>query len=156
LDALLVARLKLEEIGLKHIKTYDELEKFCEGFYQFLLTKNPYIKSKNVKLYRGFLRQANRYMLQLLRNFTCQGCGKNDNGYGLHFHHVQPKTKEAKVSHLVKSGWKQALRETLLCLYLCNECHSKEHSKGHQIYGNNAIINRWRHTYIQKMLGSTE
>ena len=107
-----MARLKLEEIGLKHIKTYDELEVFCEGLYQFLLTKNPYSRSKEVNLYYGFIRQANRYILQLLRNFTCQGCGKTDNGHGLHFHHVQPKTKISKVSHLVKFGWKKALRET--------------------------------------------
>jgi hypothetical protein len=146
----------LEEIGLKHIKTYDELEKFCSNLYKFILTKNPYSATHNKALYFQFRYQVNRYLVQFLRDFTCQRCGKQSKKQGLHFHHVDPKTKTAKVSSLMKYGWRQALRESLLCLYLCEECHYKEHLKEGESHGNHAVIDRWRHTYIQNLLGSTE
>ena len=151
-----MARLKLEEIGLKHIKTYNELEVFCGGLYKFILAKNPYRPLDNRALYCRFRDHANRYIIQFLRNFSCQGCGKRTKIHGLHFHHVDPNTKTAKVSSLMKDGWRQALPESLLCLYLCEECHYKEHFKESEYYGNHAVIDRWRHTYIQNLLGSTE
>jgi len=151
-----VARLKLEEIGLKHIKTYNELEKFCASLYEFLLTKNPYKQKSDGKLYFNFRVHLNKYIITLLRNFTCQGCGKYSVSFRFHFHHVDPNTKTAKVSSLMQTGWRQALRESLVCLYLCEECHYKEHFKESEHHGNHAVIDRWRHTYIQNLLGNPE
>ena len=52
-------RLKLGEIGLKHIDTFDKLVAFCEGFCKFLLSKNPHPRYDAIK-YRAYSRQCRR------------------------------------------------------------------------------------------------
>ena len=57
-------RLKLEEIGLKHIDTFNKLEKLCLGFHKFLLSKNPF-ESRKKKGYDAYRYQIRMYILAL-------------------------------------------------------------------------------------------
>jgi hypothetical protein len=154
LDALLVERLKLEEIGLKHIDTFEKLTKFYKGFHDFLLSKNPYIRKKAG--YSAYRYQVRMYILGLLRNFTCEHCNKIDLKRSLHFHHVNPETKRFRISRIGSHSLIKGLKESLKCIYLCDECHYKEHLKMGDYYGYFETIDRWRHPYLQNLLGSTD
>jgi hypothetical protein len=156
LDALLVERLKLEEIGLKHIDTFDKLVAFCEGFYKFLLSKNPYPRY-NASKYFAYLRYCRMYLFVLLKNFKCEQCGTVNTKRAMNFHHENPKKKRDKISRLVRrESFRKSLPELFKCIYVCDECHYQEHLKMGDYYGYFEIIDRWRHPYIQNMLGSTE
>ena len=147
-------RLKLEEIGLKHIDTFDKLIKFYKGFHGFLLSKNPYIRKKAG--YDAYRYQVRMYILGLLRNFTCEHCNKIDLKRSLHFHHVNPETKRFRISRIGSHSLTKGLKESLKCIYLCDECHYQEHLKMGDYCGYFETIDRWRHTYIQSVLGSTD
>ena len=147
-------RLKLGEIGLKHIDTFDKLIKFCKGFQGFLLSKNPYIRKKTG--YDAYRYQVRMYILGLLRNFTCEHCGVINLKRSLHFHHINPKTKRFRISRIGQHNFILGLQESLKCKYLCDECHYQEHLKMGDYYGYFETIDRWRHTYIQSVLGSTD
>ncbi len=149
-------RLKLEEIGLKHIKTFKELEAFCKGFYSFLLSKNIYSKKNEQARYNTFRRHLKSYIVCFLRNFSCEHCGTTNKKRALHFHHINPDTKINKVSTCIQNGLIHGVKESLKCLYLCDECHYKEHLRLGDYYGYYEVIDRWRYTYIQNLLGSTE
>ena len=154
MDALLAERLKLEEIGLKHIDTFDKLEQFCKSFHSFLLCKNPYIR-KAIG-YDAYRYQVRMYILVLLRNFTCEHCSKTDLKRSLHFHHIDPETKRFRISRIGSHSLTKGLKESLKCKYLCDECHYQEHLKMGDYYGYFETIDRWRHTYIQSVLGSAD
>ena len=147
-------RLKLEEIGLKHIDTFDKLIKFYKGFHNFLLSKSPYIRNKTG--YHAYRYQVRMYILGLLRNFTCEHCDKIDLKRSLHFHHVNPETKRFRISRIGSHSLTKGLKEALKCIYLCDECHYKEHLKMGDYYGYFETIDRWRHPYLQNLLGSTD
>ena len=147
-------RLKLGEIGLKHIDTFDKLTKFCKGFQGFLLSKNPYIRKKTG--YDAYRYQVRMYILGLLRNFTCEHCGIINLKRSLHFHHINPKTKRFRISRIGQHNFILGLQESLKCNYLCDECHYQEHLKMGDYYGYFETIDRWRHPYIQNLLGSTD
>ena len=147
-------RLKLEEIGLKHIDTFDKLTQFCKGFHAFLLSKNQYIRKKTG--YDAYRYQVRMYILGLLRNFTCEHCGIVNLKRSLHFHHINPETKRFRISRIGSHSIINGLKESLKCRYLCDECHYQEHLKMGDYYGYFETIDRWRHTYIQSVLGSTD
>ena len=147
-------RLKLGEIGLKHIDTFDKLIKFYKGFHNFLLSKNLYTRNKAG--YHAYRYQVRMYILGLLRNFTCEHCNKIDLKRSLHFHHINPETKRFRVSRIGQHNFITGLKESLKCRYLCDECHYQEHLKMGDYYGYFETIDRWRHTYIQSVLGSTD
>ena len=154
MDVLLAERLKLEEIGLKHINTFRKLEEFCRGFYKFLLSKNPFVrKGMGYDSYRYNIRM---YILGFLRNFTCEHCNKIDLKRSFHFHHINPKEKKFKISRIGQRNFIIGLQESLKCLYLCDECHYQEHLKMGDYYGYFEVIDRWRHTYIQNLLGGSD
>ena len=155
LDALLVERLKLEEIGLKHIDTFNKLEKLCLGFHKFLLSKNPF-ETRKKKGYDAYRYHIRMYILVLLRNFTCEHCNKIDLKRSLHFHHVNPETKRFRISRIGSHSLIKGLKESLKCRYLCDECHYQEHLKMGDYYGYFEIIDRWRHPYLQNLLGGTD
>ena len=148
-------RLKLEEIGLKHIDTFNKLEQFCKGFHTFLLSKNPY-KVRKKTGYDAYRYQVRMYILGLLRNFTCEHCNKIDLKRSLHFHHINPETKRFRISRIGRYNFTTGLKESLKCKYLCDECHYQEHLKMGDYCGYFETIDRWRHTYIQSVLGSTD
>ena len=149
-------RLKLGEIGLKHIDTFDKLVAFCEGFYKFLLSKNPYNRY-NYSKYRSYLRHCRMYVFGLLKNFRCERCDMVTMKRSLNFHHINPEDKRDKISRLAgKEPFRKSLTEVLKCVYLCDECHYQEHLKMGDYYGYFEIIDRWRHPYIQSVLGSTD
>ena len=156
MDALLVGRLKLDEIGLKHIDTFNKLVTFCENFYKFLLSKNPYSRA-DINKYQAYLRHSRMYLFVLLKNFRCEQCGTVNIQRALNFHHINPEEKRDKISRL---SWREPLYKSLTemfkCRYLCDECHYQEHLKMGDYYGYFKTIDRWRHTYIQNLLGSTD
>ena len=147
-------RLKLEEIGLKHIDTFDKLARFCKQFHGFLLSKNSY--TRKATGYDAYRYQVRMYVLVLLRNFTCEQCNKIDLKRSLHFHHINPETKRFRVSRIGQHNFITGLKESLKCRYLCDECHYQEHLKMGDYYGYFETIDRWRHTYIQSVLGSAD
>jgi len=151
-----VERLKLGEIGLKHIDTFEKLVAFCEGFYKFLLSKNPYARYDHSK-YFAYLRYCKMYIFVFLKNFKCEQCGVVNIQRSLNFHHEKPKEKRDKISRLVRrEPFRKSLPELLKCIYVCDECHYQEHLNMGDYYGYFETIDRWRHTYIQSVLGSTD
>ena len=149
-------RLKLEEIGLKHIDTFDKLVAFCNGFYKFLLSKNPYTHY-DVAKYRAYSRHCRMYLFVLFKNFRCEQCGTVNTKRALNFHHENPEEKRDKISRLAWiESFKKSLPEIFKCIYLCDECHYQEHLKRGDYYGYFEIIDRWRHPYIQNLLGGTD
>ena len=64
----------------------------------------------------------------------CKHCGTGDviRGVGgLHFHHIDPKTKVHTVSDMIR--WRQPIEsireEANKCILLCSPCHIEEHRK---------------------------
>jgi len=146
----------LEEIGLKHIDTFDKLVAFCNGFYKFLLSKNPYTHY-DVAKYRAYSRHCRMYLFVLFKNFRCEQCGTVNTKRALNFHHENPEEKRDKISRLVwTESFRKSLPELFKCIYLCDECHYQEHLKVGDYYGYFETIDRWRHTYIQSVLGSAD
>jgi len=59
----------------------------------------------------------------------CEMCGET-HFYKLCFHHKDPKTKEHKLSKLIKDkSWTEIKKELDKCILLCNNCHTELHNK---------------------------
>ena len=57
---------------------------------------------------------------------VCKHCGTSDK---LHYHHVDPSTKEFNVGRELNRKWKVLKAELDKCIVLCASCHSKHHAK---------------------------
>ena len=58
----------------------------------------------------------------------CKRLATRDTQTEFHFHHVDPDTKVAEVSTLMRTANKQAVRdEAKKCILLCKTCHQEEH-----------------------------
>lgn len=64
-------------------------------------------------------------LIAYLRAHPCVDCGETDVRV-LHFDHVDPSTKEALVSRLVRSNsWERVLEEISRCAVRCANCHRR-------------------------------
>jgi 5-methylcytosine-specific restriction endonuclease McrA len=82
---------------------------------------NPERAAERVKLGRKTRIQTARDLL----NGKCVRCGSTED---LHFHHIDPTTKVAKVTRLAYSrGLGAVLDEAAKCELLCGPCHRSLH-----------------------------
>ncbi len=81
-------------------------------------------------------RRYNRKRSQRLREFTnrvclrfgCSKCGYKKCARALHFHHIDPATKVARVCQMVSDKLNICLikKEMRKCVILCSNCHMEE------------------------------
>lgn len=58
----------------------------------------------------------------------CSACNESD-PCCLDFHHLDPNSKDKKISQLIKYGSKKRiLKEASKCIVLCSNCHRKTHA----------------------------
>lgn len=64
-------------------------------------------------------------LIAYLKDHPCVDCGESDVRV-LHFDHVDPSTKEAVVSRLLRvNTWERALDEIAKCVVRCANCHRR-------------------------------
>lgn len=68
----------------------------------------------------------------------CQECGYNKCRRALHFHHIDPKTKEfgifeARPGYKKTRNWENLKLEIDKCILLCANCHAELHDKDEKI-----------------------
>ena len=60
----------------------------------------------------------------------CQICGIEHDNYGFFdWHHIDPSTKFKNVNGLHGYKWETQVEEAYKCLFLCPNCHRKQHLK---------------------------
>ena len=68
--------------------------------------------------------------LIMIMGGKCQECGYKISAAALDFDHVDPKTKQRTISHLLASqspdAWKAALDESKKCVLICSNCHREK------------------------------
>jgi hypothetical protein len=64
----------------------------------------------------------------VLMGGECQDCGYQKCSDALHFHHLDPRTKEHKVCEVFRKEWKTIVMELKKCILLCSNCHIERHS----------------------------
>lgn len=72
--------------------------------------------------------ELRRWWLELKASKRCESCGELAPEC-LHFHHVDPSTKEITVADAISRGWsrERILSEVSKCQVLCANCHLKLH-----------------------------
>ncbi len=64
----------------------------------------------------------------------CSICGYNRCLAALDFHHVDPLTKEASISHAIHCwSWKRAKKEVDKCILVCSNCHREIHNGMYEV-----------------------
>lgn len=62
----------------------------------------------------------------------CAICGYNKTARALHFHHINPKEKEFRISSTTRI-WKNLEIELKKCVLLCSNCHNEVHAGDTQL-----------------------
>lgn len=87
-------------------------------------------KGQKQKYYqnRQRIRSEFRKQLKLEHGGKCQKCGYDKCLAALHFHHLDPSTKEGKVSDMFYTKNKKAAQEEAKkCQLICANCHAELH-----------------------------
>lgn len=58
----------------------------------------------------------------------CTECGYNKHYAAMHFHHLDPFTKEFNWAKLRLKSWDKIYKELEKCVLLCANCHAIKHS----------------------------
>ena len=82
-------------------------------------------RSKHVKTWRA---NTKRKIVELLGG-ECRVCGYSKCYSALHTHHVDPSTKEYKISRMRErpQSWAKIEAEIKKCILLCANCHAEAH-----------------------------
>jgi hypothetical protein len=59
----------------------------------------------------------------------CSICGYNKCIKALHFHHIDPHTKEFTISQNTNKAWEKVKKEIEKCILLCANCHAELHAE---------------------------
>jgi hypothetical protein len=58
----------------------------------------------------------------------CSLCGYNKSQSALHFHHIDPETKEFGIAYKgYCRSWEKMLAEAEKCILVCANCHAESH-----------------------------
>jgi hypothetical protein len=116
-------------------KTYDEI---CHILNCAKSTVAWHCSEKiRVKSYAYRLKNKRQSIIDLKQKYggKCSLCGYNRCLTSLHFHHLDPSEKEAKVAVLLNNGSKkQALAEAKKCILVCSNCHGEIEEKKRGTY----------------------
>ena len=150
-----LARVRRDLIGHKHIDTVADFISICVQLSASLTKLIPVAHSVDSNRYNTLWRLTRQFILAWTREFTCEDCGLVDPNRSLHFHHVDATTKVLNVGSS-NSPFDARLLESLKCIYLCETCHYKEHSRLGDLDGYFNTINRRGYSFIQSLLGMSE
>lgn len=59
---------------------------------------------------------------------SCKLCGYNKCRHSLHFHHLDPATKDFQISGNWGLSWKRVKEELDKCVLVCSNCHGEIHA----------------------------
>jgi hypothetical protein len=87
-----------------------------------------YLRSEQDKANRRRNHKKSIIELKMSRGGKCQICQYNKCLAALHFHHLNPKTKEGQIANLFYSHSKEtAEKEASKCQLICANCHAELH-----------------------------
>ncbi len=72
-------------------------------------------------------RRNKTLRLKAMAGNKCQICNYSKSIRGLHFHHLDPKTKEFNISHGNNHSFKLMCNEASKCILICANCHAEVH-----------------------------
>lgn len=79
---------------------------------EFQKRRRDSIKEKLIDIYGG----------------KCIKCGYDKCKKALHFHHLDPNTKEFTISHKIRTRpWETIIKEADKCIMICANCHAEIH-----------------------------
>ncbi len=84
-------------------------------------------KDKRRKYNRSIKIRNKKFADRVVLKFGCQKCGYNRCTRALHFHHIDPKTKNDNVTNIVNdtSSLDRVKEEMRKCIILCANCHAE-------------------------------
>jgi 5-methylcytosine-specific restriction endonuclease McrA len=103
------------------------MEKTCKWCGSSNNQRKMFCKKSCYQKYWAFKRKAR---LILKKGGKCSRCGYAANITALNFHHLDPATKENKLSTSIlrKKTWEWCLDEAEKCIILCSNCHAEHHN----------------------------
>ena len=75
-------------------------------------------------------RRAFSAKLAEIKGGVCEECGDTFPAKKLHFHHIDPATKEFEVGQAYTRAWSRVVEEIAKCRVLCARCHNIVEPKG--------------------------
>ena len=95
-----------------------------------IIRKNYYDNNREKEINRVHVRRVKQVkdFKEFKSKLKCILCNENHIAT-LHFHHLDPSTKEIDLSTAVRLGWSKDKLEKEInkCVVLCANCHAKEH-----------------------------
>ena len=147
---------RLESLGLKPIESLDDLAVFAKADIKRLNKTNPYDSVKEASLFNGYANRIKLSFAAWLKIHTCEICRAQEESRVFCFHHLNPGDKEGTVSTLSYGRDKRKfLLEITKCVYVCETCHQDLHLAMGAHINDYENINRWRHSSLQGVLGSS-
>jgi DNA invertase Pin-like site-specific DNA recombinase len=95
-------------------------------------------KKKNIKYVNDFRVNRKKKLVEY-KGGKCVGCGYSKSIRALHFHHIDPSTKEFNIGSS-NYNMDRMLIEVDKCILVCSNCHSEIHEELEK-YGESEIIN---------------
>ena len=101
--------------------------KECEKVRDKIHYQESKLRQQSVEATAMFQKDRNIQIVEQAKTCGCRKCGEK-RPYVLDFHHRIPTDKVYTISHLIKSGGEEKLREELeKCDVLCANCHREFH-----------------------------
>jgi HNH endonuclease len=96
---------------------------YMRNWYRKMLN-DPILREKyKQRMHRNIVRKSEKFN-DFIGNISCVRCGYNRCKRALHFHHIDPKTKEFTVStNNSYRGTDALIQEMNKCICLCANCH---------------------------------
>ena len=91
------------------------------------------LKRKELKL-QGYdkvkeHRRHKKILFLAYKGMECSCCGYNTCNRALHFHHLDPSTKDFSISTNANNSFERVLAEIDKCVLLCANCHAELHER---------------------------
>ena len=94
-------------------------------YYHCTVCKEEQWRTHNEK--RKERQKEIKIKLIALKGGGCQICGYSKCNQALHFHHLDPKQKEFKISKANRKSLPKILEEIEKCILVCANCHAELH-----------------------------
>jgi len=109
-------------------KTYDEIVEILNCAKSTVAWHCSDKVKESAKKYKNTSRRDFTIKIKKAAGGKCKLCGYDKCFSSLVFHHLDPKTKEANISKLVKDrGFELAEKESKKCILICANCHGEVH-----------------------------
>lgn len=117
-------RRQLEKVGLHEVRHCE----FCNRDFLYKRGKNH---GGNIC---GSCRVNRRRFISRIKSIEYKGgacvcCGYNRCSDALHFHHIDPTSKDFQIGGNHCRSWESIRRELDKCVLLCANCHAEKHAE---------------------------